>query len=220
MRFTDTLVTFGDSWPCGTGLNLTKEKPFGKILSELLQIENYVNCAVPASSNDRTVLELLNYVNSCSSVKNHLAVFFITTPTRKIAIQPNNQLIDINLHNNAAQNRISKIYYTHLYSLPQEKFDLQRNILSLQRICNQLEMQDFYIVGWSDIDLNCPGIDQQKIYAKTCAQILGYANQDEFTKDSLSQYKNQYTLACGHPNQQGHQLIADSLHQWIKDKIV
>ena len=71
-----------------------------------------------------------------------------------------------------------------------------------------------------DVKLDCAGIDKQKIYPKTCAQILGYSNQDEFLKDSMSQYTNPHTQACGHPTQQGHQLIADSLYQWIKDNIV
>jgi hypothetical protein len=218
---TDTLVTFGDSWPYGTGLNFIIENPFGKILAELLQIKNYMNCAVPASSNDRTVLELLEYVKGNTSVKNHLAVFFITTPTRKLAIQHNNTFVDINLKFTDMskiknQNTIDKIYYKYLYSLPQEQFDLQRNILSLQRICSQLEIRDFYIVGWSDIKLDCPGIDNTKIYKQTCTQILGYKNQ----KDYLENNPNQYLLPCRHPNQKGHQLIAEHLYHWIKDQIV
>ena len=220
MISTDTLVIFGDSWPYGFGLNLNTEKPFGKIIAESLQIENYVNCAVPASSNDRTVLELLKYVNNHSSVENHLAVFFITTPTRKLAIQHDHKLIDINLtftdmSQNKNQDTIDEIYYKHLYSPPQEQFDLQRNILSLQRICSQLEMQDFYIEGWSNSKLDCPGIDTTKIYKQSCAQILGYKNQ----RDYLENDPNQFILPCKHPNQEGHALIANTLSQWIQPNV-
>jgi hypothetical protein len=220
MISTDTLVTFGDSWPYGAGLNLSTEKPFGKKLAELLPVENYVNCAIPASSNDRTVFELLKYVNEQSSVKNHLAIFFITTPTRKLAIQHNHKLIDINLNFTSLsqiknQDTIDEIYYKHLYSHPQEQFDLQRNILSLQRICSQLEMQDFYIVGWSDIELECPGIDTTKIYKQTCIQLLGYTNQTDWTEND----PNQFILPCKHPNQKGHTLIANTLAQWIQPNV-
>jgi hypothetical protein len=217
LNLTDTLVTFGDSWPYGTGLKETIESPFGKIIAESLQIENYVNCAIPATSNDRTVLELLKYVNERSSVKNHLAVFFITTPTRKLAIQYDDKLIDINLNftdmrETKNQDTIDKIYYKHLYSLQQEQFDLQRNMLSLQRVCSCLEIQDFYVIGWSDLNIDCPGVDTKKIYHQTCAQILGYKNQVDYTANP----PNQFILPCGHPNQKGHALIADTLSQWIQ----
>jgi hypothetical protein len=219
MKNTNHLVTFGDSWPAGFGLHPATEQPFGKNLADLLQIDNFVNCAIPGSSNDRTVIELLKYVNNHSSVKDHLAIFFITTPGRKLAIQQHNELIDINLNFDFAnldkvdrELTLDEIYYKHLHSTPQEQFDLERNILSLQRICSQLEIQDFYIVGWSDINLNCPGIDNKKIYKQNCIQILGYQTQSEY----LANVPGQYFLQCGHPNFLGHQLIANALYNWIE----
>ena len=112
---------------------------------------------------------------------------------------------------------LNKIYYTYFNTVSQENFNLHRNILSLQKICQQKMIKDFYIVGWSDLDLNCSGIDQTKIYPQTCIQILGFQNYNNYYFEDI---RDQYLLPCRHPNQKGHQLIAEHLYHWIKDQLV
>jgi hypothetical protein len=224
MRDTDCLVTFGDSWPAGAGLKPVR--PYGQLLSDRLQIKNCYNKAIPGSSVGSLLLQLFDYIAQHKNVENHIAIFFITTSGRSLWINHTNKAIHINMSStqNTKKNidtmNLSEIYYKYFFSTPMSQFDLTRNILALHQVCNKMQIQDFYIPGWIDENFDFVGIDKEKIYPKTCVQILGYANQDEFLKDTNSQYTNQYMQPCGHPTQQGHQLIADSLHNWIKDKIV
>jgi hypothetical protein len=215
---TDCLVTFGDSWPAGAGE--TSVIPYGQLLCNSLQIQNFHNMAIQGSSVSNLLLQLFDYIAQHNTVKNHIAIFFITTPGRSMWIDHMNNVVHINNSIPKKTIDLSEIYYKYFSSTPMEQFDLKRNILALHQVCEKTQIQDFYINGWMDNNFDCVGIATQKIYPKTCAQILGYADQTEFLKDSMNQYTNQHTQPCGHPTQQGHQLIADSLHTWIKDKIV
>ena len=71
-------------------------------------------------------------------------------------------------------------------------------------------------MGWNDLNLMLPGVDANKIYPKSCVQLFGYSDQDDF----LNSPPNQYCLKDQHPNEQGHELIAETLYDWIKNKIV
>ena len=81
----------------------------------------------------------------------------------------------------------------------------------MQTICRTHSIDDYYIVGWSDLDLNLPGIDFSKIYPKTCAQLFGYSGQYDY----LNTPSNQYVGDSFHPSEQGHDVIAQTLYTWI-----
>jgi hypothetical protein len=83
----------------------------------------------------------------------------------------------------------------------------------MQSICRQQNIRDYYIAGWSDIDFKLPGIDTTKIYHKSCVQLFGYKNQDDF----LNNPPNQYVEKGRHPNELGHELIAQTLYNWITE---
>jgi len=68
-------------------------------------------------------------------------------------------------------------------------------------------------VGWDNVDLNLPGIDTDKIYHKSCAQLFGYKD----LKDYADRPPNQHVRECGHPNELGHELIAQTLYNWITE---
>jgi hypothetical protein len=215
MNSIDTLLVFGDSWPHGFGLN-PDQKTFGQLLAESMNIKNFKNFAIPGTSNSRNLWELMQVLDSIEVTSTTLAVFFITAPGRNMFVQWDNKIIDINMtHTNIDDIvnpvTLNEIYYKYLHSGANEEFDLKRNILALQRICEQKQIKDFYIAGWNELNFDCPGIDNNKIYKQTCAQILGYKNQQDY----LTSEPNQYCLFCKHPNQEGHKLIADTLFTWI-----
>lgn len=217
MNDVDTLLIFGDSWPYGSGL-YPGQKTFGQMLAESMNIKNFKNFAIPATSNARSVWELMQSLDSTEVASTTIAVFFVTTPGRNMFVDYRNKIIDINVtHTNIDDIvnpvTLNEIYYKYLHSSPQEEFELKRNVLALQRICEQKQIKDFYIVGWSDVDLDCPGIDHNKIYKQTCAQILGYKDQQDY----ITSDPNQYCSICKHPNQHGHELIADALFTWINN---
>ena len=99
-----------------------------------------------------------------------------------------------------------------------DKLDYHRAqvfILALQRICQQNNIKDYYIEGWTNIDWNYTGIDTLKMYPRTATQILDVdlnPRTSEISKYQQSQYikPNKY-----HPNELGHKRIAEELLQWI-----
>lgn len=208
------LVVFGDSWPNGAELK-QGEKTFGKILFELLNAKQYIHCAIGGSSNDRTVLQLHNFVKTMDTSKEHLAVFFLTDVSRRSFINEEDEIIDIKIPANVEEEQdiLRKNWYKYFYSKTQSNFDHCRNILSLQKICRDHNIKDYYIQGWGSAPIDFSGVDQSKIYPKTCAELFGCLEVgDEFHIDRGNQY---ITPNKSHPNQQGHVLIAQTLYKWI-----
>jgi hypothetical protein len=85
----------------------------------------------------------------------------------------------------------------------------------MQAICRQYNIQDYYISGWSDMDLNLPGVDTTKIYEYSCAQLFGYKDMIDYLNNYQKWAPTRYVRVCGHPNELGHELIAQVLYTWI-----
>ena len=220
------LVVFGCSWTVGVGVSATDT--FGARLADKLSATNFTNLGIQGSSNSRSVLQLLDYVKRTDiSVENSIAVFLITTPAREcVLLDDFRHPIDetksifgvedlagfkvVDLGANQTD-EVSKNYIKYFTSISTLNFNLHKNVLSMQTICRQYKIQDYYIVGWSDVDLNLPGIDTDKIYHKSCLQLFGYETPIDFSKRS----PNQHLRVCGHPNELGHELIAQTLYNWI-----
>jgi hypothetical protein len=217
---TQPLVILGDSWPAGAELG-PHEQPYGKILANLLQSTHYTNCAVSATSNEHMILQLGKYVKEQQNVDGHIAVFFLTYPGRSCLIDYNGRYLEVRPDANADKDSREYHYFKYFHTPLQEQFKTHQTILALQQMSSQLNLQDFYVVGWTpQIDFSWPGIVIERIYdagKTTCADWLEI-DPDKFeTEAKLSKYvlPNQ----C-HPNQQGHNIIAHKLYEWIKDKIV
>jgi hypothetical protein len=207
------LVTFGDSWPAGAELD-SEGKTYGEILSKLLDL-NFENYAQPATSNGHMILQLKQYIDNHEDVKGDTAIFFITSPTRSIYIDYDNLPHEIYPWADTSKGDQAYYYYKFFHTPAQEKFNLNTWILSLQRICDYVKLNDYYVVGWSDFKFDFPGIDTTKIYAKTCAEMFGVSGEHEFTLASESMYVKPNN---DHPNQKGHQLIAETLAKWINNE--
>jgi hypothetical protein len=211
-----SLAVFGCSWTAGTGVAPTDT--FGARLSDKLSTTNFTNLGVEGSSNSRSVLQLLEYVNRTDiPVENSIAVFLITAPSRECVIDHHdmNYSADNIINITSGQtDALTQSWITHFASIPTINFNLHKNILSMQAICRQYKIRDYYIVGWIDMDLNLPGIDITKVYHESCVQLFGYNDQWHYLKTPHDQY-NQYLRTCGHPSELGHELIAQTLHDWI-----
>ena len=212
------LVTFGDSWPVGSEL-AANEVPYGKLLAAMLQAD-FQNYAQPGTSNDHQIFQLKTFLEK-NDPSNTIAVFFITSPARTLVLEDDGKTKKI-IYPWADMSRgeVSYYYFKYFHNPPFEQFRLHLSVLSMQRICQMHGIRDFYIVGWSKCNFDFPGIDESKIFkqgAVTCADLLGVNGEHEFSLASENQYV--YPNHC-HPNQQGHKLIAQTLFEWIKDKIV
>jgi len=206
------LVVFGDSWVCGAGNDtppgVHSSCAFGSQLASLLDINQYTNCGIEGSSNSRSVLQLLKYTSEQSDLTDHIAIFFITAPERTCVIDYHDEIHDII---SGPETDLVKSYVNFFCSEQQIKFECCKNILAMQQVCKHHGIIDYYIVGWSDITIDFPGINRLKFFSKTAAQIIGYKDCHDFTTSA----RNQYTTLCNHPNKLGHELIAKELQQWL-----
>ena len=85
----------------------------------------------------------------------------------------------------------------------------------LKRMCEQHNIKDFYLEGWTHIDWSYNGIDKEKIYSKNATEILDVdlnPRTSELRKYQDSQFikPNKY-----HPNEIGHKRIAEEMSRWI-----
>ena len=210
------LAVFGCSWTVGTGVHATDT--FGARLSNKLSTTNFTNLGIEGSSNSRSVLQLLNYVKRTDiSLENSIAVFLITTPARECVIADPSRhcrspIIDLI---SGPTDKVTRSWIKNFASTPNTNFNLHKNVLSMQAICRQYNIRDYYISGWSDMDLNLPGVDTTKKYEHSCAQLFGYKDMIDYLDNYQKWAPTRYVRVCGHPNELGHELIAQVLYNWI-----
>jgi hypothetical protein len=210
------LAVFGCSWTVGTGVLPTDT--FGARLSNKLSTTNFTNLGIEGSSNSRSVLQLLDYVKRTDiSLENSIAVFLITTPARECVIADSSRqcrahIIDLI---SGPTDKVTRSWIKNFASTLNANFNLHKNVLSMQAICRQYNIRDYYIAGWSDMNLNLPGVDTAKIYDYSCAQLFGFKDMTDYVDNYEKQALTQYVRICGHPNELGHELIARTLYNWI-----
>jgi hypothetical protein len=210
------LVVFGCSWAYGTGV--TPKHCFGSVLSEIIGSTQYTNCGIPGSSNSRSVLELLEYIEKNNSeVNGHIAIFSITTAWRTSLIYNNGTILDI--IDKEVADPLIKIWIDKFRSEKNLQYELHKNILSMQQICRHHGIKDYYIKAWENPNLNLSGINQSRIFPKTCVDLFGYKDTEQYIKN-WDKGNNPYVLSCGHPSIEGHKKIAQTLYNWIKEDLV
>jgi len=186
------LAVFGCSW--AEGIGVLPQNTFGARLAGKLSATNFTNLGIQGSSNSRSVLQLLDYVKRTD-----------------IPVENSNRVVDLR---SGQVEDVSQSWVKHFSDQANLDFVLHKNILSMQGICRQYKIQDYYIVGWDNVDLNLPGIDTDKIYHKSCLQLFRY----ELPLYLMNKEPNQYLRTCGHPNELGHELIAQTLYNWINEQ--
>lgn len=207
------LLVFGDSWPYGAELQ-AGEKTFGEILHEKLGTDSFINCSQEGTSIDHLVLQLKKYLSQPKS-STDIAVFFITNPIRYMMHKEGHFQT---IRPTGDKGEQTKFYYQHLQSDELDHHRANTCVLSLQTMCrfSTTIIQDIYLEGWTNIDWNYPGIDNKKFMPQSALEMFeAHTNTqtNELTKNQNNPfiYPNKY-----HPNQKGHQLIADELYNFIK----
>jgi len=202
-----TLVTFGDSWPAGAELQ-NGEQTFGQLLANRFDCD-FVNYAESATAIDNLIFQLDNYIKS-SKIDNTIAVFFLTDMSRAV-VYKDKKLCQVQpLYED-------QWYLQYMYSEELSAFRANIAMLALQRMCAEAGIEDRYVMGWTRFPIMFSGINLNKIYDKgrtTCLNLFGGADGDTnyiYHKDNHYIRPNQ-----DHPNQTGHQCIADNLYEWIK----
>ena len=213
---------FGDSWAVGSELK-SNEKPFGQLVAEKLNLIEFNNYAQIGSSVTHLILQLKDFVKNKNNLNEYLAIFLLTGKERHLSWSDNNWVFHT-VHGtyqngkpaDSTLEEITKLYYKYFYS--DQLTDLQINtaLVTLQSICQQYGIHDFYIPGWQRFNL-WPEVNSIKVYKQgqvACGDMFELLVPDptNYQIDSSNPYIYPNRR---HPNQLGHQLIADQLIKWI-----
>ena len=215
---------FGDSWAQGSELR-PGEKTFGQLVSMQLGFDYFTNYSEPSASISHLIVQLKNFLINTSAVgkdpSKFIALFFLTTQDRSMNNVDGEWIFysggDYGISDDrqrAFAEASSKYYWKYFHNRPQQDIITNVTILSLQSICAHHGIQDFYLAGWEQFNL-WPEVSSSKIYKDGkihCGNLFGIdINQETLSRADKGPYLN----PGGHPNQKGHQLIADQLVEWI-----
>jgi len=203
-----SLLIFGDSWPYGAELN-QNELAYGELMAALLG-QTCCNFSQPSTSIPHLLLQLRSALDQGHS--DCTAMFFLTGVDRDL-VWNHGRTRELNPASPGDAD-----WYTKYNSPELSAYRVNTTLFALQALCAKYNIHDYYVWGWDRVDL-WPEIDQTKIYKDTIAdvflegaEVLNGASQVVHLKNS----KNQFVWPnLGHPNQLGHQKIADILTEWI-----
>jgi hypothetical protein len=216
------LVGFGDSWAQGSGLQLPNEKTYLELAGQSLNLrtENY---AVASSSAAHMLIQLREFIdNSFNPENQYHAVFFVTAKERSFYFDDNTKhIVNISPQSTRNNSTVQSSGYYQYYNEHLGDFDINRNILALQQMCKVYSIRDHWILGWQQVKL-WPTVNHSK-FINDGRPITTLFSRDNCFCPLLelvsSIDKNLYFTKCGHPNQHGHQMIADVLVKHIIDKV-
>lgn len=206
------LSIFGDSWPAGIELRFDqREQPFGHLLAESLgaQLGHYPR---PGTSIQHLILQLQQALDE-QSMAGSTALFCLTSVSRSIYFDS----VKWKEIHNRNTDITSQSFYKHLYSKELGDFTMNCCVLALQRMCQQHDINDYYISCWDQLNLYLAGIDKNKFYQQgkiSMADILGCRSSSSIEIAVDRRHPMIYPNEC-HPNQQGHHIIANKLLEWI-----
>lgn len=220
------LIVCGDSWPNGAELKET-EQNFGQLLAEKLNAKLY-NQSADASSIPHLILQLQRAIRSVDLSMPTKALFFLTAPDRDVIWSdtlpkgtgfaqthppPHNKQEEIFLNCN---DPLHLHWYKTYYSNELSTFRCNTSIITLQAICKHHNIQDYYIWGWDKFN-TWNEIDLSKFYNQGNTTVFDFFTEIPGLKPSHKfNITSKYIWPNGgHPNQIGHQLIADRLYDWI-----
>ena len=222
--FKKRLVSFGDSWAEGSEL-LPGEKSFGELLSDRLGCEEFSNRGIPASSINHLTVELKSHLHVLSyrnlDPSEWMAVFFLTDQNRGMTAHNGQHLFQNAMGGfgcgveRLVVDAVNDAYWKYIHSPELSDITTNTTIMSLQSMCRYHGIKDYYIAGWQTFNF-WDEVDTSRIYHSgkiSCGNLIGAASPEPHGHN----IKNPNQAPGGHPNQQGHQIIADALYTWITD---
>lgn len=220
------LIVCGDSWSNGAEL-ATGEENFGQLLSKRLDATLY-NQSADASSIPHLVIQLKTAVKQCDLTQPTKALFFLTSPDRdliwsellhkgtgftKTHPPPHAKPEEIFLNPN---DPLHKHWYVKYHSRELSDFRCNTSLIALQSICKHYQIQDYYIWGWEKFEM-WPEVERDKFYNHGKTRVFDFFshNSDIYPNPEFNSICKYIWPNGSHPNQLGHQVIADMLYPWI-----
>lgn len=203
------LLIFGDSWPYGAELN-QHELAYGELLAIGLE-QTCCNFSQQSTSIPHMLLQLRTALDQghCDCT----AVFFLTGVDRDL-VWHHGKTRELNPSHHEDVD-----WYTKYNSPELTAYRTNTTLVALQAMCAKHNIRDYYVWGWDQVDL-WPQVDTARILKQTIADVFlaGETVPPGITSKitHLANSKNQYFWPnSGHPNQLGHQHIAELLQEWI-----
>jgi len=210
------LISFGDSWANGCEL-LEGEKPFGELIAKKFKID-FIKTAKPSTSLSHLLVQFTQSAKDFNP--GDIALFFLTSPSRELVWDHEGNEVNIFPHN---KSDIAETWYKQYQTLEYDTHRANTILLALQNLCKQYQLRDFYVWGWTSVEL-WENIDRSKFFCngnKTLLETLSlphYHQSQRYRNDLVTFNSNNDTLfprLSGHPSQAGHQAIADILEKLI-----
>ena len=216
------LLTLGDSWPQGGELKLEYEFPYGILLQKKLGFDQLHNYGSAGASNEDSLYQLQNYLKTHWTPNDKVtAVVHLTNPARTAHLPRFASLdaySDERRHWPADAKQFVKDFVLHFHTAEHEIMRSSTTVSALQHWCQFHNIQDYYFSGWVKYPTWLPGVNLTKIWAngnETAGDWFGASahNGEHLTNVETNTY---IKPNFAHPNQLGHQLIADKLATWIQ----
>jgi hypothetical protein len=216
------LVTLGDSWPQGGELKGDLgEVPYGNLLQHQLGFDEFYNYGSAGASNEDTLYQLHEFLSTHWQQNNQVtAIFHLTNPART-AHFPRFFSWDVGTEErkqwptNARQNFMELFTYFHRDG--HEVMRSSTTVTALQTLCQKHHIQDFYFSGWVKYPRWLAGVDTASIWKQGTETASDWFGIKEHNGEHVTNCSdNPYIYPnFAHPNQQGHELIAKNLRDWI-----
>lgn len=210
---------FGDSWVYGSELKDPVTECFTRLVSDQFGAE-CVNLGKPGSSIEYIVYKFMQVYNS---IKETDSVFFFLTERSRTFIGNKHIITDSIVADDYHLN--SKEWYKYFDCDNQQQYSLDRNLLLLNSICPNARFANIFSINTSTF------IEESKwlLPSNQCiAQyVLPHVNKGFILTDhpklTIEEWEEQKVFVDmyfngghqGHPNKQGHQLIAQKLCKLI-----
>jgi hypothetical protein len=206
-----TLVCLGDSWPQGGELQ-DPTKSYGHLLRHRMGFDKFFNYGKGGASNEDSLDQFLYFIENFYNPTDQTTVLVhLTNPARSI-YWPHNQSWSIEY---PAKYRELFLHF-HQY----DDFRSSLAVSTLQAWCNQHKIADFYFSGWVRYNNWLPVVNVDKIWAKGNETASDWFGASDHNGEHLVNVENNQYISPNycHPNERGHQLIADKLCHWISKK--
>lgn len=212
-------ASFGDSWPAGVDL-LPGQQTYGELLAKSKQFE-HAQYSQGHTAVEHMVLQLQEFLTEHSPLQQEVtALFSITELSRFACYQENSPKIQpeccsIMVNDPTPGHTPSEAYFRYIWSEPGDHFKFYNVIMTLQSLCRMYNIKDYYLLSFSRVNWDLlkgyHGIDRNKFWDHGKSNILTMFGLNRVTPGSTYFAGS----ATDHPNQLGHQLVADKLAPWI-----
>lgn len=208
---TKTLLTLGDSWP--EGAELESGERYGDILCRRMGFDEFYNFGAGGASNEDLMYQLQRYISDHhNNTKTVTAIFFLTNPARTAHFP--------RFFSWANAAPPLKELYLHFHDAKHQIMRSSATVSALQHWCQNLGINDYYFAGWVRYCEWLPGVDLDKIWAQGNETVADWFGASDHNGEHLVNVENNPYIRPNqaHPNQLGHELIANKLQAWIEQQ--